>query len=192
MHRLRPTAAAFLVAGLCTGCYGGPPLVGDEELAPLARGGGYRILEIVDVNTLGVDLDGNGAFDPATESVQLLGVEGAPYTAERTAYPSREAVAYLQQHLLDRTIILEDDLAERGLYRQNPPPEYAVTGDGHLTAEGGPWLAYAFVGPLCLNRELLEQGYGRLRIDIPFAKEAEFREAEARARLKRIGVWENP
>lgn len=181
-----------LCACLLAGCYGGPPPIGDEELAPIARGGGYRILEIVDVNTLGVDLDGNGAFDPATESVQLLGVEGAPYTAERTAYPSREAVAYLQQHLLDRTIILEDDLAERGLYRQNPPPEYDVTGDGHLTAEGGPWLAYAFVGPLCVNRELLEQGYGRLRTDIPFAKEAEFREAEARARLKRIGVWENP
>ena len=174
---------------LAAGCTGGPDFSEEDELTPLRIGDGFRVLEIVSPDTLGIDLDGNGYFDPGTESVQMLGVLGVNYTADRIEYPAREAVAYLQRLLLDQVVILEDDRKELGIYRQNPPPDYDLH-TGEITREGGPWLAYVYIGDVLVNRDVLERGFGRLRAMPDCGKRAWLRDAEARARKKKIGVWE--
>jgi endonuclease YncB( thermonuclease family) len=145
----------------------------------------------VNVDTLAVDLDGNGAWDPENESVRLLGIRGPSYdeAAGIYEYPSAEAVAWLQQ-LVGDWVQLDDDRREEGIYRQDPPPEVAVTEDYRILAPGGPWLAYCHVGDVWVNRELLDLGYAWIRDEVPCNRLSELREAQARAQRKGIGVWE--
>ena len=180
------------LAGL-TACSTQPVDSGAEGLTPLTMGTPVRVLEVLAVDTLGVDLNGNGSFDPERETVRLIGVSGVASTAEQTEYPAPAAIAYLTRMLVDnpdQKVIVDDDRKELGLFRQDPPPEFDVTDTWAETEPGGPWLAYVLVGDICVNRELIAHGYGTVRAAVPFAREAEFRDVEARARRAKVGLWE--
>lgn len=166
----------------------------EEDLGELARAGEYRVLGVVNVDTLAVDLDRNGAWaGDDSETVRLLGIRGPSYDEQSGIYeyPAAEAVAWLQQ-LVGQVVLLDDDRREEGIYRQDPPPDFAVTEDYRQLSQGGPWLAYCYVGDVMVNRELLELGYAWVRDpnEVPCNRLPELRQAEERAQRKGIGVWE--
>ncbi len=164
----------------------------DDDFQPLTTGGGYMVLGVIDVSTLAVDLNGDGVFQAEDESVRMIGIRGPSFRPDRNMvqYPAREAVAYLQQQLVGQPVVLEDDRKEEFLYRQDPPPEFDVTGTGELLAPGGPWLAYVYVGDVMINRDLLDRGYAKVRSETPCNLLETLQAAEGRAQRKKIGVWE--
>lgn len=182
---------ALALTGALAGCFAATEREGDAFQA-LTTGEGYRVLGVIDVSTLAVDLSGDGEFQPENETVRMVGISGPAFRTDRNivVYPAREAVAYLQQVLVDQVVILEDDRKEEFLYRQDPPPEFDVTGSGELRSPGGPWLAYVYVGDVLVNRDLLDRGFAKVRADVPCNLLETLRAAESRAKRKKIGVWE--
>lgn len=182
---------ALALAGTLAGCFSATEQEGDDFMA-LTTGEGYRVLGVIDVSTLAVDLSGDGEFQPENETIRMLGIAGPSFRPDRNIvkYPAREAVAFLQQVLVDQVVILEDDRKEEFLYRQDPPPEFDVTGSGELLRPGGPWLAYVYVGDVLVNRDILDRGYAKVRDDNPCNLIDTLRAAESRAMRKKIGVWE--
>jgi hypothetical protein len=183
--------AALALSTTLAGCFAATEREGDD-FQPLTTGQGFLVLGVIDVSTIAVDLSGDGEFQPENETVRLIGIVGPSFRPDRkiVQYPAREAVAYLQRHLVNQVVIVEDDRKEEFLYRQDPPPEFDVTGSGELQRPGGPWLAYVYVGDVMVNRDLLDRGYAKVRDDVPCNLLATLREAEARAQRKKIGVWE--
>jgi len=177
---------------LALGCSASGIDIEREPVEPLEAAGQFLVLGVVNVDTLAVDLDGDGDWTPEEETVRLLGIQGPNYdqSAGVMEFPSREAVAFLQASLEGQYVSLGDDRREEGLYRQDPPPEFAVTEDYRLLRDGGPWLAYCYVGDVRVNRELLERGYAWVREDVPCNRLADLRAAEQRAKRKTIGVWQ--
>ncbi|MHC5019087.1 MAG: thermonuclease family protein [Planctomycetota bacterium] len=188
--------AALALSTSLMGCFAATEREGDD-FQPLTTGEGFLVLGVIDVDTLAVDLSGDGEFQPENEAIRMIGLRGPAYRDDPSdpsrkiaEYPAREAVAYLQARLVGQAVVLEDDRKEEFLYRQDPPPEFDVTGDGRLLRPGGPWLAYVYVGDVLVNRDLLDRGYAKVREDVPSNLLDTLRAAEARAQRKKVGVWE--
>jgi micrococcal nuclease len=117
-------------------------------------------------------IDGDTVELKDGRSVRLIGVDAPERTAcgDLLSSLAEEATTYLEGKCLGQSVRLE--------YDQD-------TLDDH-----GRTLAYLYVeGGSFLNKELIQNGYGRANRKYPYGMQAEFFEAERVARDDQLGLW---
>ncbi|MBN2875765.1 MAG: thermonuclease family protein [Spirochaetales bacterium] len=130
-----------------------------------------KVERIVDGDTIVVSF-GSGTDFAETEKVRLIGVD-TPETVDPRKPVERfglEASQYVTDRLSGRRVRLafEDDL--RDYY--------------------GRLLAYVFLEDgTCVNLDIVAKGYGFAYTKYPFIFMDDFREAERRARSRKLGLW---
>jgi micrococcal nuclease len=169
MHRVRTTAVVVAFTALTSVAFtirspaAGAP---QAQLPPEESG---TVVRVIDGDTLDVDLAGG------RERVRLLGVNTPERGShERPAeYFARESTAYVRRVADHRRVVLRGD-------------------PGHENRDAyGRLLRYVYLPDgLCLNVELLRQGYARALTRYPFTRSKEFRRYEREARDTRRGLWE--
>lgn len=161
------TAAVFVLAVLFleTGRAQWPKM---PALIPAAQPGTYKVTEVMDGDTIKVELAGYrdtvrliGVDTPETKDprkpVQCFGVKASEKTAE---------------WVLGRQVRLEADPADSDRDKYGRLLRYVYLEDGRL-----------------LNAELIKEGYGFAYTLFPFGKLEEFRRHEAEARSAGRGLW---
>lgn len=132
----------------------------------------YRVVEIVDGDTLGILIDG----EPVR--VRLVGVD-TPETVHPTKPVEafgKEASAFAKEELLDKEVLVAFD---RESARQD---RYGRALYHVYRAEDG---AFA-------NLRIVAEGHGHTYAQFPFQYEALFRKAERQAREAEKGLWGHP
>lgn len=134
-----------------------------------APAGSYRVVKVADGDTITIDKDG------AHQSVRLIGVNTPETVDPRTPVQcfGEEAADAMRALVSDRTVRIETDESQ-GMY------------DSY-----GRLLAYVFTkdGTL-VNQYLIAEGFGHeYTFRLPYARQADFRAAEADARLAQKGLW---
>ncbi len=147
---------AWILALLLVGCTTVSPELGDAE----SVGDTASVLEVVDGDTLVVDVDG------VRESVRLIGIN-AP---EREACVYQEATDRLADLVAEGEVLLVQDVSERD--------------------EFGRLLRYVLVGAADAGEQLVEEGLAVARRYPPdLARVEEYEAAEDAARGAGVGLW---
>ncbi|WP_392435316.1 thermonuclease family protein [Finegoldia magna] len=140
-----------------------------------------KVISITDGDTIVVDINGK------TEKLRFIGID-----TPETHHPNKpvqhfgkEASDYTTKQLTNKTIYLQKDVSERDKYRRllryvwlikpstNEPSKEEVIAN-------------------CFNAELVKNGYAHAYTYPPDVKYNEiFKELEAKAREKHIGLWNN-
>lgn len=140
-----------------------------------------KVISITDGDTIVVDLNGK------TEKLRFIGID-TPETyhpSKPVQYFGKEASDYTTKQLTNKTIYLQKDVSERDKYgrllryiwlvkpSKNEPSKEEVIAN-------------------CFNAELVKNGYAHAYTYPPDVKYNEiFKELEAEAREKHIGLWNN-
>lgn len=140
-----------------------------------------KVVSITDGDTIVVDLNGK------TEKLRFIGID-TPEThhpSKPVQYFGKEASDYTTKQLTNKTIYLQKDVSERDKYgrllryiwlvkpSKNEPSKEEVIAN-------------------CFNAELVKNGYAHAYTYPPDIKYNEiFKELEAKAREKHIGLWNN-
>jgi micrococcal nuclease len=144
-----------------------------------------RVLTVYDGDTLGCDLNRDGRIERPEEEIRLLGIDTPEmhYSHKNptygTAHPQDEPFApqasrWMETHAEHKTVYLEFDRRRQDKY--------------------GRTLAYVYPGtldPVSLNEGQLAEGYATiLFIGQNRLHEQRFRQVEALARQRKLGVWQ--
>ncbi|NJO83313.1 MAG: thermonuclease family protein [Blastochloris sp.] len=128
-----------------------------------------QVVAVVDGDTLKVQLDGQ------EETIRLIGVDTpeSVHPQKPVECFGREAATKARELAADQMVLLEAD-----------PTQDSVDRYGRL-------LRYVYLpGDKMLNWELIYQGYAfEYTYDVPYAYQAEFRQAEQDARASQRGLW---
>lgn len=140
-----------------------------------------KVISITDGDTIVVDINGK------TEKLRFIGID-TPEThhpSKPVQYFGKEASDYTTKQLTNKTIYLQKDVSDRDKYgrllryiwlikpSKNEPTKEEVTAN-------------------CFNAELVKNGYAHAYTYPPDVKYNEiFKELEATAREKHIGLWNN-
>jgi micrococcal nuclease len=135
---------------------------------PAITPGYYRITEVVDGDTIEVDMNGQ------REKVRFIGVD-TPETKKPNA-PVQcfgpQASDYTKKLLANKSVRLEADPTNDNRDRYGRLLRYIYTQDGTLVEES-----------------LIAQGYGFAYVSFPFQKKAEFSKLQEQARTAKVGLW---
>ncbi len=136
------------------------------------------VLNVIDGDTIVVDLNGNGRWDDKWEEIRLLGVDADEITGE---HPNRalDAKNYIGKRVLGQSVRLAGGLTKRDRYNRTLAFVY---------------YAGAGLTPVCLNEGIIRDGYARLyrrfAAKLPLGKKALLEQAEAKAKKGRHGpLW---
>ena len=135
---------------------------------PAITPGYYRVTEVVDGDTIHVDMNGKN------ETVRFIGVD-TPETKKPNS-PVQcygpEASAYTKQTLTGKSVRLEADPLDDNRDRYGRLLRYIYLQDGSL-----------------LEESLIAQGYGFAYVSFPFGKKDELAKLQEQARGAKIGLW---
>lgn len=113
-------------------------------------------------------IDGDTFITDSGERVRLIGMD----TPEKNEYYYKEAKKRLEDLILNKTILLENDQGKKDKY--------------------GRYLRYVFINDTFVNIKLVEEGYARpLTIKPNYKFEKEIKKAANSAMNKGIGIWNN-
>ena len=133
--------------------------------------GMYQVAKVVDGDTFAVVVTGE------EQSVRLIGVDTPEVVDPRRPVQcfGQEASVKLKNMLNNQSVKLEADPSQDN------------------TDQYGRWLRYAYLADgTNVNLELIEQGYAHeYTFRIPYAQQAQFKQAEQRASVNQRGLW-NP
>jgi micrococcal nuclease len=135
----------------------------------------FPVVRVVDGDTIAVEIDG------ANITVRLLGID-TPETVD-----PRKPVQCFGKEASDETkSLLTGKTVRLGFDSSQGTPCAVGTCDAY-----GRTLAYVFLPDgTDINETLIAQGFAReYTYDRPYAYQAEFQEAEARAREAKLGLW---
>lgn len=131
----------------------------------------YQVAKVVDGDTFAVVVTGE------EQSVRLIGVDTPEVVDPRRPVQcfGQEASVKLKNMLNNQSVKLEADPSQDNI------DQY------------GRWLRYAYLADgTNVNLELIEQGYAHeYTFRIPYAQQAQFKQAEQRASVNQRGLW-NP
>lgn len=180
--------ALSLIIAVVVAIFGGEPHLGDiadvaeiveevfpkeapveDEDTPVIREGYYRVVRVVDGDTLAVDINGK------SETVRLIGVD-----APESVHPSKpvqcfgkEASAKLKELLEGEQVRMEQDPTQDDKDRYGRFLRYVFLEDGRFA-----------------NQLIIEEGYAHeYTYEAPYAHQAEFKKAQEQARLEQRGLW---
>jgi micrococcal nuclease len=141
---------------------------GSLQPETVVSAGQYRVMEVVDGDTITVLMDGKN------EKVRYIGVD-TPETHKPNS-PVQcfgEAASAFNRELLGKNAVrLEADPTNSNRDRYDRLLRYVYLPDGRL-----------------VNKEIISQGYGFAYVSFPFTKLEEFRAAEVEARDNNRGLW---
>lgn len=147
----------------------GAAAVGPLGTIPAAAGGPYRVLEVIDGDTIRV------RTDAGTTTVRLIGIDtpekAGPYTKEECF--GREATSRTRALLEGRRVALEADPTQDAQDRYGRLLAYVWREDG-----------------LLVNEALIAEGYAfEYTYDVPYHYLDQFEAAERAARGSARGLW---
>jgi endonuclease YncB( thermonuclease family) len=202
---MRQIAGWLFLGLLAAGCNQPPSTEEELYLEKNLRAFGYRVISILDGQTLIVDLNDRGL----QKEVRLIGVGVPKYSRKPEEFREaggEDAGSYLW------SLVAEPgpDGKTRGMYVQlgfegwrhgrvtspktfEPLPDAAEYPTGAVVNDRDQVEAYVFVKGHCVNRLMIDSGYAWVDRRIPFSRMGEFVRAEARAQALRVGYWQwNP
>jgi endonuclease YncB( thermonuclease family) len=196
-------AFPILFFGLWLAACVDPPTPQEElELERGLRQYGYRLVRVVDGNTILIDLNDMGLL----REVRLIGVEAPRFKKEFKEGGGHDAGEYLNelltvkgQHAISegprqrvyvqlkfegwRTGPLIDPKTLRRIPHAHFYPAGAV-----LNSEGQ-IEAYVYLEGRMINRLMIDSGYARVDTKSDFSRKEEFLRAQERAKDLRVGLW---
>lgn len=131
--------------------------------------GSYRVVKVVDGDTITIDKDG------AHQSVRLIGVDTPETVDPRRPVQcfGEEATRAMRSLVAERIVRIETDASQGEYDTYGRLLAYIFTPDGTL-----------------VNQYLIYEGFGHeYTFQLPYARQADFRAAEADARLAQKGLW---
>ena len=139
-----------------------------KEQKPEEKKKTYKVINVVDGDTIDVDMDGK------TQRIRLIGVN-TPETVhpEKTVeYFGKEASEYTKKSLTGKTVEIETDDS------QDKYDKY------------GRMLAYVIVDGKNFNKSLIEDGYAyEYTYNVPYKYQSEFKNAQKNAEKNNKGLW---
>ena len=139
-----------------------------KEQKPEEKKKTYKVINVVDGDTIDVDMDGK------TQRIRLIGVN-TPETVhpEKTVeYFGKEASEYTKKNLTGKTVEIETDDS------QDKYDKY------------GRMLAYVIVDGKNFNKSLIEDGYAyEYTYNVPYKYQSEFKNAQKNAEKNNKGLW---
>lgn len=163
-----------------------PSVASNRSLASSQRMA-CEVLTVYDGDTLGCDLNGNGAIEKPTEEIRLLGIDSPEmhYSRKNPTYGSehptdepfaKEASQWLTNQTNHQTVYLEFDLRQNDKYGRTLAFVYATPDD-----------------PVSLNQQEVAEGLATiLFLGKNRLHETEFQQAETQARQAKKGLWAVP
>lgn len=130
--------------------------------------GQYRVLQVIDGDTIEVDMDGK------TEKIRMIGVDTPETHDPRKAVQcfGKAASDFTAGLVSGQTVRLEADPLSSNRDRYNRLLRYVYTPDNRLVAA-----------------EVIKQGFGFAYTSFPFAKSDEFKAYERQAEQEGRGLW---
>lgn len=196
-------ALLALVLGISVASCAQPPTLQEEiELERGLRLYGYRVVRVLDGNTIVIDLNDQNQL----REVRLIGVEAPRYKKEFREGGGQDAGVYLHELIFNRPATGEEENEDGKVYvrlgfegwRYGPLQDHKTLRprrDAHLYPAGavlnrtGQIEAYVYIEGRCINRLLIDSGYARVDRRNDFSKKEEFFRAEDRAKSLKIGLW---
>ncbi len=129
----------------------------------------YKVIKVVDGDTIDVDMDG------IKKRIRLIGIDAPESVAPNQPVEcfGKEAGAYLNSLLSGKVVQLADDST------QSDQDKY------------GRLLRYVFLGSVDINQKLLQEGFAReYTYDKAYQHQQEFRQAQAEAKIAKVGLWQ--
>lgn len=140
------------------------------ETIPQEASGTYRVIKVVDGDTLTIDKNGT----PTT--LRLIGLDTPESSTTRTGAVEcfgREATAYARSLLDGASVTIEQDDSQDTFDRYGRLLVYAYLPDGTL-----------------INKRMIEAGFGHeYTYREPYRYQSEFKAAETSARESGLGLW---
>ncbi|MFA7049653.1 MAG: thermonuclease family protein [Patescibacteria group bacterium] len=127
----------------------------------------YQVVEVVDGDTIKIDLDGS------IESIRLIGMDTPETVDPRKPVQcfGEESSKKAKELLLNKKVRLEDDPTQYDKYGRLIKYVYLENGEMY-------------------NKKMIEDGYAHeYTYDIPYKYQSEFQEAEKYARENKLGLW---
>lgn len=138
------------------------------ETAEQNQPGLYPVIEVVDGDTITVDMAGS------KETVRLIGVDTPETKDPRKAVQcfGKAASQFTRNLIGNNPVRLEADPVNTNRDRYNRLLRYVYLADGTF-----------------VNAEIIKQGYGFAYVNFPFSRIEPFKEYQADARAKGQGLW---
>lgn len=144
-------------------------VVGANTGVVLPEGTLRKVLEVVDGDTIGVDIDGE------IRKVRFIGVDTPETKKPRTPIQcfGKEATAFTTKLLAGKNVILKGDPSQAKEDKYGRILAYIYTEDG-----------------IFVNKKLVEDGYAyEYTYNVPYQFQKEFKTAERLARDNNKGLW---
>lgn len=129
----------------------------------------YKVLKVVDGDTIDVDMDGK------TERIRFIGVNTPEAVDPRKPVEcfGKEASGKANELLAGKEVLLEADPSQTDRDKYNRLLRYARTKEG-----------------LFYNLEIIKLGYAyEYTYDLPYEFQKEFKSAQAEAKNNKVGLW---
>lgn len=140
-----------------------------ENMKPRKKEWGYRVVSVVDGDTIKVDMDG------ATTTIRLIGIDTPEVVDPRKPVQcfGREASAKAKELLQGKRVVLVSDETQGDIDKYKRLLRYVIMEDG-----------------LLFNEYMIEEGYAHeYTYQVPYVHQQRFKDAERYARENKKGLW---